>query len=246
MVEEHWRTCHWSHLHEASYLRRSKLLHQTMDAKLTTTTKESAWSCEGMHDMAIMVQCNLSKWSGTGILTHTYMVQVVLLHGNLNVYQHGKEKIRVSYTILNEAGKHYKHFQILHMLLIMWDANYHSTTWCDMQTGIWMTYLDSTHFFDKFSYKILFISIYGLEDTNYARFKHILPVFSKTGNSWGFSHRRGTKPGSLTGGVKGWLGTDWERDCCAGVDRGWRAGPDCQIIKRNKKVLPCTGSGFRT
>jgi hypothetical protein len=47
------------------------------------------------------------------------MVQVVLLHGNLKVDYHGKEKVRVSYTILNEAEKHYKHFQILHMLLIM-------------------------------------------------------------------------------------------------------------------------------
>jgi hypothetical protein len=39
-----------------------------------------------MHDMANMMQCNLSKLSGIGIPTHTYMVQVVLLHGNLNVY----------------------------------------------------------------------------------------------------------------------------------------------------------------
>jgi hypothetical protein len=38
-----------------------------------------------MHDMAVMMQCNLSKLSGIGILAHTYMVQVVLLTGNLNV-----------------------------------------------------------------------------------------------------------------------------------------------------------------
>jgi hypothetical protein len=42
-----------------------------------------------------------------------------------------------------------------------------------MQTGIWMAYLDSTYFSDKFSYKILFISSYGLKDINYARFKYL-------------------------------------------------------------------------
>jgi hypothetical protein len=38
-----------------------------------------------MHDMAIMMQCILSKLSGIRILAHTYMFQVVLLHDNLNV-----------------------------------------------------------------------------------------------------------------------------------------------------------------
>jgi hypothetical protein len=38
-----------------------------------------------MHDMVIMMQCNLSKLSGIGIPTHTYMVQVVLLLNNLNI-----------------------------------------------------------------------------------------------------------------------------------------------------------------
>jgi hypothetical protein len=57
-----------------------------MDAILTTMAKESAWSYEAcMHDMEIMMQCNLFKLSGIGILTHTYMVQVVLLLDNLNV-----------------------------------------------------------------------------------------------------------------------------------------------------------------
>jgi hypothetical protein len=79
------RTCRCSHHHESAYPRRSKSLQQTTDAKLTTTAKESAWACEWMHDMAIMMQCNLTKLSGIGIPTHTYMVQVVLLHDNLNV-----------------------------------------------------------------------------------------------------------------------------------------------------------------
>jgi hypothetical protein len=69
-----------------AYPRRSKSLQQTTDATLTTTAKESAWACEAyMHDMAIMMQCNLSKLIGIGILTHIDMVQVVLLHGILNV-----------------------------------------------------------------------------------------------------------------------------------------------------------------
>jgi hypothetical protein len=38
-----------------------------------------------MHDMAIMMQCNLSKLSGIEILAHTYIVQVVLLNGKLSV-----------------------------------------------------------------------------------------------------------------------------------------------------------------
>jgi hypothetical protein len=45
-----------------------------------------------MHDMAIMMQCNLSKLSGIGIPAHTYMVQVILLHGILMVDYHGKDK----------------------------------------------------------------------------------------------------------------------------------------------------------
>jgi hypothetical protein len=36
-----------------------------------------------------------------------------------------------------------------------------------------MTYSNSTHFSEQLSYKILFISSYGLKDTNFARFKHL-------------------------------------------------------------------------
>jgi hypothetical protein len=42
-----------------------------------------------------------------------------------------------------------------------------------MQTSIWMTYSNSTHFSEQFSYKKLFILSYGLKDTNFARFKHL-------------------------------------------------------------------------
>jgi hypothetical protein len=40
-----------------------------------------------------------------------------------------------------------------------------------MQTVAWMAFSDSTHFSDKFSYKILCIPSYGLKDVNLARFK---------------------------------------------------------------------------
>jgi hypothetical protein len=48
-----------------------------------------------------------------------------------------------------------------------------------MQTGIWMTYLDSTHFSDKFSYKILFISSYHLKDINFASFAYLREFLEK-------------------------------------------------------------------
>jgi hypothetical protein len=50
-----------------------------------------------------------------------------------------------------------------------------------MQIGLWMAYSDSMHFFDKLSYKILFISNYQTKDMNYAKFKH-LQEFQKTEN----------------------------------------------------------------
>jgi hypothetical protein len=42
-----------------------------------------------------------------------------------------------------------------------------------MQTSIWMAYSDSTHFSDKISYKILFISSYGSKDMNLPRFAYL-------------------------------------------------------------------------
>jgi hypothetical protein len=50
-----------------------------------------------------------------------------------------------------------------------------------MQTSIWMSYSDSTHFSDKLSYKILFISSYGSKDMNYARFKYLQEKKTETG-----------------------------------------------------------------
>jgi hypothetical protein len=81
-----WRTCRCSHHHESAYPRRSKSLQQTTNATLTTTEKESEWSCEGMHGMAIMMQCNLSNLSEIETPIHTYMVQVVLLLGRINCW----------------------------------------------------------------------------------------------------------------------------------------------------------------
>jgi hypothetical protein len=53
-----------------------------------------------------------------------------------------------------------------------------------MQTSIWMTDSDSTHFSEQFSYKILFILSYGLKDTNYARFKYLQEFLGKKTESW--------------------------------------------------------------
>jgi hypothetical protein len=35
------------------------------------------------------------------------MVQIIILHNNLNIDKHGKDKAWVSYTKLNEVGKPY-------------------------------------------------------------------------------------------------------------------------------------------
>jgi hypothetical protein len=56
--------------------------------------------------------------------------------------------------------------QILHMLCIRWYTNYHVITWCEMQTGEGMSYLDCTHFTDKLSYEELSIWSYSLQDKN--------------------------------------------------------------------------------
>jgi hypothetical protein len=52
-----------------------------------------------------------------------------------------------------------------------------------------MLYSDSTHFSDKFSYKILFIPSYGLKDMNFARYKHLQEFLENRDFSGTFSHR---------------------------------------------------------
>jgi hypothetical protein len=63
-----------------------------------------------------------------------------------------------------------------------------------------MPYSDSSHFSDKFSYKILLISSYQSKDTNFARLEQILPFFRKQKNGRSFL-TEGTQPGSLTCGA---------------------------------------------
>jgi hypothetical protein len=48
-----------------------------------------------------------------------------------------------------------------------------------MQTRAWMSYSNSTHFSDKISYKILFISSYGSKNMNLARFTHLQEFLEK-------------------------------------------------------------------
>jgi hypothetical protein len=57
-----------------------------------------------MHDMAIMMQCNLFKLSGIGIPTHTYVVQVVLLPHKLFILLAWQNKAWMSYIKLNGTG----------------------------------------------------------------------------------------------------------------------------------------------
>jgi hypothetical protein len=61
---------------------------------------------------------------------------------------------------LNEVGKILLAFSIYSICYLLGE----------MQTVVWMTYSDSTHFSDKLSYKILCISSYGLKDMIYTRF----------------------------------------------------------------------------
>jgi hypothetical protein len=113
------RTCRCSHHHEASYSRRSKSLQQTTDVTLTTTTKESAWSYASMHDMSFMMQCNLTKLSGIGIPTHTYMVQVVLLHDKFKCWlAWQRQSIGALHKIKWSGENIISISHILHILLI--------------------------------------------------------------------------------------------------------------------------------
>jgi hypothetical protein len=103
------------------------------------------------------------------------MVQVVLLHGKFKCLlawqrQGMGELHKIKWSGKTIIGRP----QLLHMLFIRWDANYHVTTWCKMQIIIWMSYSDYSHFSDKISYKILFIPSYRLKDMNITSFKHFL------------------------------------------------------------------------
>jgi hypothetical protein len=167
------RTCRCSHHHEAPYSGRSKSLQQTTGAILTTTIKESAWACEGMHGMAIMMQCNLTKLSGIGIPTHTYSSSCFTTRQFKGWLAWQRQGIGELLKIKWSGVTIFDNTQILHMLLIRWYANYHGATWCKMQTIIWMLYSGSTYFSDRNSYIILFISSYSLEDMNLARLKHL-------------------------------------------------------------------------
>jgi hypothetical protein len=51
-----------------------------------------------------------------------------------------------------------------------------------MQTGKWMSYSDSSHFYDKLSYRKHFILSYGSKDMNFATYKHFSGIFTKQGN----------------------------------------------------------------
>jgi hypothetical protein len=58
-----------------------------------------------------------------------------------------------------------------------------------IQIGIWMAYSNSMHFSDKLSYKILFISSYGLKDMNLARFACVQEFSEKENAAGKVSHQ---------------------------------------------------------
>jgi hypothetical protein len=132
---------------------------------------------------------------------------------------------------------------ILHMLCIRWYANYHVIIWCEMLTGIWMSYSDSTHFSEQLSYKIRFIPSYGLKVMDLAS---LTPLQQ-------FSENRENGGTFLTGGEPVWVadrGTGaeltgsgplrWHSMC-------WRAEPTCQIGKIDQKgVALFATNGIRT
>jgi hypothetical protein len=169
------RTYRCSHHHEASYPGRSKSLQQTTDATLITTTKESAWSCETcMHDMAIYDAMQLSKIKrNRNPDTHRYGSSCFTTR-QFKCLLAWQNKAKVSYTKIKWSGEPYLVIsQVLHMLFIRWDTNYHTMTWCKMQTSIWMAYSNSMHFSDPKTYKILCISSYGWKDMNLAKFAYL-------------------------------------------------------------------------
>jgi hypothetical protein len=142
VLKNFWRTCRCSHHHESAYPRRSKSLQQTTDATLTTTAKESAWSYASMHDMTNMMQCNLPKLSGIGIPTHTYGSSYFTTRQIKCWLTWQRQSMSELHKIKWSRENIISISHILHMLLIMWDANYHVTTWCKMQPSIWMTNSD--------------------------------------------------------------------------------------------------------
>jgi hypothetical protein len=80
------RTYRCSQHHEASYPRRSKSLQQTTDAHLLLRQKNQHDHVNACMSWQLWCNASYSKLSGIRIPTHTYMVQVVLLNVNLNVY----------------------------------------------------------------------------------------------------------------------------------------------------------------
>jgi hypothetical protein len=124
--------------------------------------------------MTIMMQCNLSKIkrnrkSGT----HIYGSSCFTTR-HFNCWLAWQRQSMGALHKIKWSGENIISIaHILHILLIMWGANYHVTTWCEMQIVVWMAYSDSSHFSDKISYKILFISSYGSKDMILPRFAYL-------------------------------------------------------------------------
>jgi hypothetical protein len=96
------------------------------------------------------------------------------------------------------------------------------------------------HFSDKLSYKILFITSYGLRDMNFARCKH-LQQFQKIEEA--FSHRAGHSPREWCTGPPGtWTATLEIAALAPGITNG--KVPHVSKIEKRKRHDFMQGTGF--
>jgi hypothetical protein len=96
-----------------------------------------------------------------------------------------------------------------------------------------MSCLDSTHFSDWKTYKILYISSYGLKDMNYIRYRYLHQFSENRETASNTSHREKLAPGNDIWDPGSWLGRWLDVDC-----RGWswRRDPAVSYTKRIKKM----------
>jgi hypothetical protein len=81
-----------------------------------------------------------------------------------------------------------------------------------------MSYSGSSHFSDKLSYKILFVSNYSLEDMNLARYRHSLKYLGKQRKRWNFSHPGNTSPSGCQQARGTDVAADWIADRTRDID----------------------------
>ncbi len=84
-VKDCRRTCRISHHHFVILSGKKQILKQTTDAILLLRIKNRHDEDAGMHDMATMVQCNLSILIGVGTPDKQIRLELHFLPTNLSV-----------------------------------------------------------------------------------------------------------------------------------------------------------------